>query len=910
MNRSLLIGILATIVLFSGIAVFFYLNNIKVKGREAIDAVPNDAFFIIQSRNILASWKSLKESDLWGSLSSTPPIDNLNKKVAGLRELFEENDEMQDLLSGNATVISLHNVSERLGMLVVAETGENLSASDFANAIATHIRGKAGKRAVEKIPVFDVTDASGNYLLTISFYDQLMICSGESGLVEDALRKLKYRLPNMTNGFKQVQLLADQGADLNLYINYQKMPKLFSLFTKPGNAGLFSYMKAFANWSMLDIKLAKDQFNITGVTYTDDSVFQFLDLFKNQTPKVLKLQELMPANTTFALQMGFTDYMKFNAELGEYLQVHNKAEAYGKFTDSIENRYDIDISQRILPFIDGEAALVMIQPTGSDYRSNLAAFIRFKDPASMGLALKSFVHAMSKKGEADSAIDGYEGVEIERIRLDNFLKLYYGEIMENIRSPYYSMLDDVFVFANDVNTLKHIIAQYKMGQTLANDEKYKEYASSLAQNNNVNVFISPAGNFSLPADFVTDEFFSTLNTYQLAFKKLTFLNIQFANTNNKAFYTHVQYKFNSGVSNETQQLWATRLDTVFDVPPQVVYNSKLKQPVIFVQDVKNTLYCIGNSGNVIWKSKLSARLVGDFITLDAQNNGKTCYLFSTEKQVNLVDEEGVSLPNYPIGYPGKAVFPLTLNKTEGDSAITYFVPLENNRIMAYNLSGRPLSGWNPKIIDNKPAQEISLFKQGSKQMVYVTDVKGKLWVFNDRGQRLKLAPGAFAARYTYVPSADTGIFTFHGVDTGGRVMRYVFDSLYKLTDSSEVTRLKTFDKITAQTDAVTQKTYFLAMNEAGWSVYDQDYKVVLNESTKDSALNIVYFTHDAAGRIMLAKTDRSKGEYYWYDMNGKLHADFPLKGFSAFNTGDVMLDRSDCLVGGDDRNNIFVYRFK
>ena len=124
--------------------------------------------------------------------------------------------------------------------------------------------------------------------------------------------------------------LADQGADLNLYINYQRLPRLFSLFTKPEYTGLFNYLKTFANWSMLDVKLGKDQFNITGVTYTDDSVFQFLDLFKNQTPKVLKLQEVMPANTTFAFQMGFTDYMKFNAELGEYLQVHKKAEAYGK----------------------------------------------------------------------------------------------------------------------------------------------------------------------------------------------------------------------------------------------------------------------------------------------------------------------------------------------------------------------------------------------------------------------------------------------------------------------------------------------------------------------------------------------------------------------------------------------------
>lgn len=909
MSRSLFIGICATILLFSGIAVFFYLNNIREKGRAATDAIPNDAFFIFQARNIGAVWETFASTSLWNDLRTNEAMEQLGRQVEDIRSVLDASSDVKDFLEEHTSAVSMHASGGRMNLLIASETGKNIDPSVIAYSFAGRMNGKVIKRTFEKIPVCDVMDVSGNLAFTVSYYEQVIICSADPGLIEDALRKLKYRLPNATKGFEQVKLLAQSGAHGNLYVNYQRLSRFFSLFTKREYADLFAYLRLFANWSMFDVRVESDRFRLSGVTYTDDSLFQFLDLFKNQTPKELTLQEVMPANTSFAFQMAFTDYLRFNAELKEYLGVHNKADQYSRFADSIGKRYDIDINERVLPFIDGEAALVMTEPQTSDFAASLAAFIRFKNPAAMGASMKSFVEAMEKKGEADSVSYYHEGVEIERIKLGNFLKLYYGELMENIRSPYYAALGDVYVFANEVNVLKHIISSYKSGTTLAADEKYRSYASTLAQNNNVSVFISPSRNFLLPAQFVTDTFFSILNTYQAHFRKFEFFNIQFAYTSNKAFYTHVQYRYNVMNTGGNQLVWSGKLDTIFDLPPSVVYNTALKQHVVFVQDLNNTLYCFNHSGGLIWRSRLSGKLTGEITALDCKNDGSLYYLIASEKGLNLVDADGVSVAGYPVHYPGRSVLPVTINRSAGDSAAVCFAPLENSRIVAYAINGRPLPGWNPRVMESKATQPVSVFDFGHKQLFYTSDVKGHLMLYNLKGERVKIKTPFSAACYVHVPSADTASLVFKAVQADGSVRKIVIDSNNMIADSALVAEIGVFDRIDRAQDPVTRNNWFVVHTGLRWGLYDNEWKKVKEEALPDSSGSKVYFISDQAGRLSIGSVSRSAARYAWFDLNGK-PLEVQAAGVSPFTVTDVFPGKKTCIIGGDAANNIFLYRLK
>ena len=119
MNRSLLIGIIATLALFSGIAIYFYLNNIKAKNKPATEAIPNDAFLIFQSRDILASWDNFSKSMLWSDLKQNAQLKPAQQSIASLIKNIEENDDIKELLSENTSVISLHNSNNLINFLAI-----------------------------------------------------------------------------------------------------------------------------------------------------------------------------------------------------------------------------------------------------------------------------------------------------------------------------------------------------------------------------------------------------------------------------------------------------------------------------------------------------------------------------------------------------------------------------------------------------------------------------------------------------------------------------------------------------------------------------------------------------------------------------------------------------------------------
>lgn len=915
MSRSLIIGILSTVLLFVGVAIYFYYHNINTKNTPVTHAIPNDAFLILQTKNTPNFWEQLQKSELWKELSASNELANSKETITKILSFVNDNSELKDIIAENSLAVSLHQVDNRIELFAVTETSNDFNIQRLVEDISQKLNTKVQKRNFAKTLVFDLIDANGKIILCVTLKEHYLICSSQPNLIEDALRKIIYNIPNSAKGFEQAQLLAETGNNAVVLINYQKLPGFFDVLLNTTFQGMFSFTKNFANWSVLNIDLSNEPFKFSGVTYTDDSVFQFIDLFKNQTPKKLSLQEYMPQNTSMAIQMGFSDYIKFNEELNEYLQIRNRFSEYEKFKDSLENRYSISLDQQITPFIDGEASLIMIEPMNGDYINNLAALIKFKDPMSMAQSLKFIVKAMHKKGETDSINYYYEGNEIERIKLGNFLKLFYGEILEQIYSPYFVQLNDVFVFANTEATLKNIITEYKNGNTLVNNPKYKEHLKTVSHTNNISVLISPERNFLLPNSFVKENVLSTININQFTIKKFEYVSIQFANTNNKAFYTTASYLFKSSnsnsSSNETKLLWSAKLDTNFITAPQVVYNSLLKQNIIFVQDIKNTLYCISSTGNLIWKSKLNSKLVGDFVEIDAKKDGSTCYLFSTEKQANLIDENGVSLAGYPINYPGKAYIPFTLADLNNDTIIEMYVPLSNNRLMGYTITGKPISGFNPKSLTKKAKFPFQIASKNENSILYSTLDNGNLILIDKKGKTLNSDEEINGQFFQFSITSNSDSYQFLSIDTSGIISNIELDSNFTLTNDNPTGNKELFkDSLVVQYDKLTMEPYIIRYQPQSISLYNNKFSMLFNHTTADTITPNCYIIQSKSTKSFIALVKPQEQKYYLYTLDGLLYPDFPITGNSNFTISRLFMNNSSYLIGGDNRNNIFVYMLK
>jgi hypothetical protein len=909
MSRSLIIGLIITIAIISGLATFFYMSFVKVKNKPAIDAVPNDAAVVLEARNVQQVLASFYGSDMWKDLQQNEAIKKTDRTILAIDSLITSNADLQSAMADNKTTISFHSNGTTLGLLFIAETG-SADGDVLLSWIAKVAKGKAVKRLFDKEPVFDIVNDQQQLMFSVAYRERLLILSADGTLVEEAIRKLKYHFVNPSKGFEQAKSLANVGSDLNVYLNYQQLPSLLAYVNKEEYKDLHAYLRQFANWSVLDIKIDPDHFGISGVTFTDDSLFQFLDLFKSQSPVDNDLSAVMPLSTAYAIQFGFSNYPQFNSDLNEYLQHTGRLDSYLKYGDSLEEKYHISLTEKLTSQIGNTAVLALHEPAGGDYKEQLFALMQFKDNKLVDEAFSSYVKEIEKRGEGDSTVISYNGRTIRRLKLGNVFKLFYGHVFEELQSPFYVLYNNTFVMANNLDVLKSLLDELDNNNSLAANESYKQHRQKSASSSNIHVFLSPGKCMQLPQMYTNDAFISALSRFQYDFKKFEYIDIQYANSNNNTFFTNINIKFNPSFKEETKMLWMAKLDTTFDMKPAIVRNSELNMPCILVQDVMNTVYYISNSGSILWRTKLSGKINSPVFEVDANRNGEISYLFSTNKQACLINAKGINLNGYPVRFPGTATAGISLFDFYGDSSFRFFVPLDNNKIVGYQLNGKPVAGWNPKSIESKITTALSGFRLASGIYLCGASAAGNLALYGLEPEQPKFAQTIPASPSNRVFSFqhDTSKAIVWLTDSSGQVVEYTITGSLNASLTNTITpgEGKRKNEVLESSSGY----FILSSDSSGFVLFTSDGKKVFNKNYTDSVASGPFFTYNKEHTPMIGYTEKLSGKINWLDTRGKLYPFFPLEGITPFETSDLLLNNANYTVSGDKQNNIKVYRLK
>lgn len=911
MSRSLIIGLIITVAIISGLVAFFYINFVKVKNRPAIDGVPTDAAVILEIKNTQQTWASFYNTDMWKDLQQNEAVKQLNTVLTAADSLITTNEAIQTMLADNKMAVSFHsNGGQKLSMLFIAEAGSYNDMDELVNWVSKAAGGKAAKRTFDKETVYDIYDNQQHVLFTLAYRDRLIILSADGTLVEESVRKLKYNTGLEGKGFTQAKAIAEVGSELMVYVNYQQLPSLLAIFNKAEYKNIHNYLQTFANWSVFDVKLEKDYVGISGVTFTDDSLFQFLDLFKTQTPFENDLSKYLPSGTAYALQLNFSNYGQFNSDLTEYLQNTGRLDGYIKYVDSLEERYNISISEKLTPLVGNTAILAMNEATGGDYQQQLFAVLSFKDVKAADEVFASYVRDIEKRGEGDSVTTYHNGQLIRRLYLGNAFKMLYGNTFEHLYNPFYVVKDNVFIMANDLNTLTFVMDALTNGNTLAATESYQQHRKHASSSSNISLFLSPGKCMQLPNVYANNEFISALNRFQFDFKKFEYAEVQYANSSNNTFFTNINIKFNPSFKEETKVLWATKMDTTFEMQPAIVTNSETKQPCILVQDVLNNVYFVSNAGTILWKAKLSGKINSQVFEVDLNKNGEISYVFSTNKQVCLLNNKGMNAYGYPVRFPGTATAGINLFDFYGDSSYQYFVPLENNKIMGYELSGKPVQGWNPKPIESKITTKLGGFVLGTGAYICGTAASNQLLVLGLKPTQPKPATPVIASLMypAYAFAADTASATIWVTDTAGNFVQYTVNGALEFEAKQTIAsnRADTYHGVVAAGNGYT----LLAASGAGFTVYGADGKSIVSKTFSDSTTTLPFFSYTRDRIPMIGYTEKIMAKVNWTDLSGMLYPTLPQEGVTPFATGDLLLNNANYLICGDKANNLRLYRLK
>ncbi len=600
----------------------------------------------------------------------------------------------------------------------------------------------------------------------------------------------------------------------------------------------------FTNYTAFDTEITQDQIFLNGITKANDSTESLINVFKNTIPQDNELAKIAPSNCDGFLSFTFDAFEDFRNNLSVF---NNKS------NDSIQ-----------LPLFDN------IVEIGSIYEGNNKAIVL------NSIDVSSTKDAMLSE---QNRIESYRQTDIFSFSQPALFKTTFAPLIAFDDAKYYCIIDQFFVFANSMDVLQNIIANYQNETTLDTREYYKKVASKLSDASSILQVLSPNALKKVLRTNLGSSFDSSLGSYKSSV-------IQFVYDTDYAHFNGILSKSKTkAVENSVAEVLNIKLDANLLNNPQFVTNHRTKGKEIVVQDINNKLYLISNNGNVLWKKQIDGPILGRIEQIDIYKNGRLQLAFATRNRIYLITREGKDVTGYPLQFNDEITQPLSVFDYDKNKNYRFFVTQGKN-VLLYDAKGKTVRGFNFKKANEAINHQPQHIRIGSKDYIVIKTDKS-LNILSRRGESRVKAKTKInyskEAVYKYnntftTTSSDGKLVT---IDQRGNTKT----KSLQLSDNHGLT--------TSSKTLVTQSENKLSIKGKTISLDFANY----------SKPKLFYINN----KIYVSITDLQSHKVLLFDSQAKSIANFPVYGNSSIDLDNIDKDRSLEFVTKGENNSILVY---
>jgi len=912
MSRNLLSGIIVTSVLVISLFFIFYFYRIENKTTKAINAIPANAAFIIECRNTSLFFKNLAHTDFWEQLQASPGINDFTNEMILLDSLMAGNEFFSAWKKDAYAYISFHPyANKKLDVLISVESRADIDMDKIHEWISATFpnRFQKNRRRFYNEFIYDYTDFKNKNNFSIASKNKVFLFSLNGALVEEALYRLKEGKPYEQSHLSKLNYVNNMG-DASLYINYENLPLFIGAFANDTfTSGEF--FRNFASWSDLSVNITDEAVTMKGASITNDSVFQFMDIFNSVTPAENTIKNILPSNTSYAFCMNYTGNSElFYTHVNEYLQVKKIYDNYHRSIDSMSVIYGNDLYKGFKPLMGTEAALILMNDPDIAYDSSYVGIVKTGNAAGLQKLITKCEAIYALKYGFDSAARLQSSFpQILPFHAGTFLKYFYADAFSGLNITNYANFGEYFLFANNEGVLHSFLTKNNAGQLLNKDPHYIKHREALTPTSNVELFIQTSKSFDVLNTLADEGFEENVNLYKGSYKKAEYISFQFSSTNEKTYLSNGQIYFNTQQNDKTELVWEVPLDTVIASDPQVVYNTAVNDDCIAVQDAANKLHLVSKEGKHLWSVDIGGKMLGKITEVDAFNNGKKQYIFNTDKYIYLLDENGKNIQGYPLWIPTGTNLPVSVFDFYNDKTYQVFVVGRFYKVWCYNIQAKLLGGWNPKNAWPNTTQQVRSFTFDKKPIIYLLNEKGKLDYYTTAGKKYKFSGLDSNARMRYVThfSVDTSYTRFYSLDTMNNFE--IKDVYLNKTQSKLKIPLPVSGRIALAEDVKVGEEYFIFKTKNKILVLDNHGKTQIELQYADS-IAPPFTLIRMNNKFYAAYGDRERQLVNIIGTNATQYPDFPQEGMDGIGTGHLFRDADLYLITSGRNNRLLLYRVK
>jgi len=895
-------------------AYFLYIKVLKssdVIVSESIRAIPLNAYVIAEIRDISAMNSVLsKDANMWNQLRSIPEISEINELLYYLDSLKKTNTLVKETLYNQSIIVSLHTVGKsKFQSLWVVKLPSDIKTSEIVDLFKSEMATVATvmERKYDEVNVYDAKYNQGKRNLCFTVFQQNLIVSYSSMLVEDAVRQLKYSEKSILDDaqFISVYNTAGQKEMANVYVQSKQLPDILKPLINNKYKKYVNCFSTWTTWTELDLNIRENSIKLNGFSSYNDSLPEFVSVLGSQEAIKLSIEKVLPYKTSMYLAQTFTNQDLFVNNLNKWIKNEGSCTDIEEINQQYKNKTGLNIRECFYGLINDEFAMAITNVNSLDVFQNAFLIIKTKSKSSAEDKIRELLTSYASKNEeglnsymSNIQIDEGAKFTIYNLPWEQLGYVLFGPLYSGVKCNNLVFYDNYIIIGSTKETLNSYIHSLLLNKNLDTNIDHNSFKSEFSEKSNMFIYINTFRSKEILKEWMSNEFITGFDDKFEYVSALSEIGIQIA-LGDKMLYNYIVIRHKDDFKDEPKTIWASLLDTLVIVKPAIVKNHLNNSNEIIVQDSKNTLYLITNSGRELWKIPIDERIMGEIHQVDAYNNGKLQYLFTTKTSIHLIDRLGNYVDNYPVPLRSEAVCAAGVFDYDNNRDYRILVACKDKNAYLYDITGKIVKGWNFEGSEHEVLSSPQHFRFNTKDYIVFQD-KHKLYILDRTGDYRVSTKAEFSFSENSIffePSQNNSEARFICTNTNGRIIYHYLDGT---TDSLKLDNFSTSHKFSAYDIDLDGDSEYLITDNQTLFVYNKNKELIYKRDFSSEITSQLYFYHFPRNQIKVGVVCSKAGMIYLLNDDGSVFEGFPLRGITPFSIGYLgnSSERFNLIVGG------------
>lgn len=510
--KKIIIIIFFLIVGVCGVTWMYFkdINSSEKSVDKVFSIIPQDASLIFEYKNETSFYDIFKDFTLFADVLGA---NNINQLTA-LKNTFVDHELIGPYFSQNELFFSLHKTLKRQAdiLVLVPLTKKQLENSEEILEILSS-KFKLEEENLDKNTLYSIAFNNESKFF-FSIYKSMIVGSFNTDLVKSTLLK-KEKSENLftrDNGFSDNR---NRNAIANLYVNYSNLHQLLSNFSRKTNPAETFDLKSFQAFSSLNINYQSNAFMFSGITYMNNGKKNYANIFLNQEPGKSTLLDILPFDAASYLFYYISDFAKFKADLNDLFEQRKETAKRSNQLKAIAKKHSIDIEKEVPLTLGNEFGWIQIAS------GDKLGIVKTKKISRLSFLFSTI------STEIEGTIRRFDDSDI----LYNFL----GDPFKNFTRPYYTVIENHLIVANNLPAIKRFLKNYDSQNLLNRTDKNISFQQYLSNQGNIFYFMHNGNSKSIISSYLSRDVYKNFKGDDFNWKNIYGLSIQFSADKDKFF---------------------------------------------------------------------------------------------------------------------------------------------------------------------------------------------------------------------------------------------------------------------------------------------------------------------------------------------------------------------------------------